>query len=377
MDNFSDFFDADDDALSLVIPEPKALGDIRPNPRPLKASDRVATSSPIELPAEENLFSSPYGEETVIKSVSFHDMPPECGTETGSAQASSELDHEAPKTVATAATSAKCYALMGASGGVGVTSLCIQLAYDIAKRTGKQHLFGGFNDPTVCLIDLDFETGCCAPYLDIQPSLSISDICGPANKIDALSLQALMSYHESGLAVLTTPNALGANSLANPETILALLDAASQLYEHVIIDLPRVWQPWIGAAISGTDYFAIVGELTIPSLHTTRTRIENIEKVLGEDQSCEVILNKVERRSFRNALRLKDAEKALRRSVSAAICVDLDTSREAINCGEPVACIRPEARLVKDIKALSQKWFPEPKKRSGLFKDRRKKRRVA
>jgi pilus assembly protein CpaE len=264
---------------------------------------------------------------------------------------------------------------MGASGGTGVTSLCIQLAFDIAKRTKINNGFWQPIDSSVCLIDLDFETGSCASYLNIPPSLSISDVCGPAHRIDSSSFQALISQHESGLSVLTTPNALGANNQANPETILALLDVASQLYEHVIIDVPKIWLPWIAATIAGADHFALVGELNIASLHALRNRIDNIEKILGDSQSCEVILNKVERRSFRNSVRLSDAEKALKRSVSATICVDLDSTREAINCGVAVEVIRPEARYVKDVEKLSQRWFPEQIKKPVMWKDRRQKNR--
>lgn len=271
-------------------------------------------------------------------------------------------------------TDGKCYALMGASGGAGVTSLCIQIAFDMTKRAKKSVAFWQNSDPTVCLIDLDFETGTCASYLNIEPSMAIEDICGPANRIDGSSLQALVSRHESGLAVLATPNGLGANSRANPEAILALLDAAVQQYEHVIIDLPRIWLPWVAAAISGADHFALVGELNVASLQSTRTRMTDIEKALGDAQSCEVILNKVERRSFRSSIRLPDAEKALRRSVSAAICVDLDTTREAINCGVAVEAIRPEARYVKDVAKLSRLWAPVQGKVTDLTKDRRRKR---
>ncbi len=379
MDNFFDLFENDETENSLIIPEPKIGGDIRPNPTPVKMSPAL-DSHPV-MPKKALLDTplpkpSQHGD-TLVTSVEFHPLP----KDEAAPFVERRMSHEPQNSIAfedpPASDDAKCYAFMGANGGAGVTSLCIQMAFDIAKRTKKSTGLGQHIDPTVCLIDLDFETGSCASYLDIQPALAISDICGPAGRIDSSSLQALVSQHECGIAVLATPNALGANSLANPETVLALLDAASQIYSHIIIDIPRVWQPWIAAAISGADHFAVVGELNIASLHTARMRIANIEKVLGEEQSCEVILNKVERRSFRNSIRLADAEKALQRSVSAAVCVDLDTVREAINCGAAVEVIRPEARYVKDVAKLSHKWLPEPAKKLGFLKERRRKKAVA
>lgn len=350
----------------LTIPEPSPTGDIRPNPVPI-AAPGLTLEDP-QPPAA-----------MVIKPKEFHDRrAPE--TRKGSRPAPSippritkdeETSHKTPTSAG--APASKFYAFMGASGGTGVTTLCIQLAYEIASQTHKTKSLQRHIEPSVCIIDLDFETGACASYIDVPPSLEISDITGPADRIDTSLVQALMSTHECGVSVLSTPNCLGANSLANPETVLAILDAASQLYDHVILDLPRIWQPWIAAAIAGADHFAIVSELTIPSLHTTRSRIQNIETVLP-NVTCDVVLNKVERRSFRNSLRLSDAEKALKRPISGAICVDYDTAREAINCGQAVGMIRPEARFVKDVKSLSQKWI-HPEKKAGFFKkDRRKKR---
>jgi len=389
MDDITHFLEMDNSEDNLRIPQPKPDADIRPNPSPMQY---IHDAKPA-IAAEEDSLISPYlqqdelksyqseqsekPDDTVVKSVEFHaSSMNEVSSETLMVRSEDKAIIE-PNTVNTNTPSeAQCFALMGASGGTGVTSLCIQLAYDIAKRTKKSVGFGEHLDPTVCLIDLDFETGSCSSYLDIPPALEISDICGPAHRIDSSIVQALMSQHESGIAVLSTPNALGANSLANPEAVLALLDSASQLYDYVILDLPRIWQSWIGAAISGANHFALVGELTIPSLHTARTRIANIEKVLGDELKCEMILNKVERRSFRNSVRLSDAEKALQRPVSATICVDSDTIREAINCGEAVEVIRPEARYVKDVRELSMKWVSE-KKNGKMFKERRKKRAAA
>lgn len=251
---------------------------------------------------------------------------------------------------------ARCYALMGASGGVGTTTLAIQMAYDLAinhaKKADTQQ-----PDPKVCLIDLDFENGACSTYLDLPPSLQIADLCGAPDQIDPALTHALISTHSSGLAVLSVPNELGGNARVNPEAVLALLDAASQIYDHIVIDVPRLWRPWTQAAIAGADHFALVTELTVPGLHLARQRLRAIEAQLTLPSPAEVILGRVERRSFRNALRLSDAEKALERPLSGVICTDPDTAREAVNCGEPMGVIAGESRYVKDVRAISAVWM--------------------
>ena len=248
----------------------------------------------------------------------------------------------------------RIFALVGATGGVGTTSLATQVAHEFAitsttRQTSRRHS----KDPTVCLIDLDFESGACAHHLDLLPSLSIEDLCGPAQQIDKAFTQALVSTHECGVSLLAAPNTIGANARVNPQTVMAMLDAAAELYDTVIIDLPRYQQPWSMSVMRAVDVLGLICELTIPSLHATRERLAKLSRTPNGAINAQVILSKFERRSFKNTLRLGDAETALGQPVLTTLCHDSDTTREALNCGEPAGVIRPESRFVKDVRKLA------------------------
>jgi len=278
---------------------------------------------------------------------------PSCNEDVLVLEESIEPTH--PPLINTPSQGAYCIAMMGAAGGVGVTSLCIQLAYNLAIESQKKlQRAARTKEPRVCLIDLDFESGSCAHHLDLIPNLSIADLMQSADHIDRAFASSLVSTHSSGLDLLAAPNTLGGNDMANPMVVVGLLDVICQMYDHVIIDVPRYWRAWNMAAIGGSDKFAIITDLTIPSLQSARMRMESIEEKLDGQIRSEIILNKYERRSFRNALREKDAEVALKRRMSATICVDADTLREAINCGEPAGSIRPESRFVKDARHVQK-----------------------
>ena len=249
----------------------------------------------------------------------------------------------------------RIFALVGATGGVGTTCLATQLAHEFAvsnmpKQTSRRRP----TDPTVCLIDLDFESGACAHHLDLLPSLSLEDLCGPAEHIDKAFTQALVSTHESGISLLAAPNTVGANARVNPQTIMAILDAAAELFDTVIIDLPRYQQPWTLSVMRAVDLLGITCELTIPSLHAARECLARLSATKNDPINGHVILNKFEKRSFKNMLRLSDAETALGRSVLSTLCIDPDTTREALNCGEPAGAIRPDSRFVKDVRKLAE-----------------------
>jgi len=250
-----------------------------------------------------------------------------------------------------------CWAFTSVGGGAGTTTLCIQSAIELNRMLqSKTGPVNGQTEPQICLIDLDFENGTCAQYLDLTPGLQISDLQAPPERIDRALTQAFVSTHDSGIAVLATPNTLAGNDKVNPATVLALLDKACEIYPYVILDIPQIWRPWTHAAIGGADKLGLLIELTIPALHQARARIAQIEDAVSLRATPEVILTKYERRSFRNTLRLKDANLALKREISLTICVDNESVKEALNCGEAVSSVRPEARYVKDVRKLVATW---------------------
>jgi len=102
------------------------------------------------------------------------------------------------------------------------------------------------------------------------------------------------------------------------------------------------------------DVLGLTCELTIPSLHAARQSLEKLSELPHGQVNAKIILSKFERRSFKNTLRLTDAETALGQSVLATLCLDPDTTREALNCGEPAGVIRPDSRFVKDVRKLAE-----------------------
>lgn len=250
----------------------------------------------------------------------------------------------------------QCWAFMGSVGGVGTTTLAVQMAYELAKLQGgtnKKIRRGA--EPQICLIDLDFEAGSCMHHLDVEPSLSIEDLTTEAIRVDTTLAQALLSTHNSGISVLAAPNMIGANARVKPETVLALLDAACEMFPYVILDLPRNWEGWSQAAIAGSDFVGLLSEMTIPSLHMARTKRDQLIEILDDEAACQIILNKYERRSFTNKLRNSDAQIALQCEIFGTMCMDQNITREALNCGEPVGAIRSDSRYAKDSRKLLQK----------------------
>lgn len=257
-----------------------------------------------------------------------------------------DLTDGAEQAVAAAAPGAvSCVAFQGVGGGAGVTSLAVGVSQALAERGGG-----------VCLVDLDFELGACASYLDVEPGARLEDFRVEPGRVDATFARALLVEHPGGVHVLAVEPEAGE---ANPHTVLAVLDALSDLFGTLVLDVPRRGGPWTEAVLRAADRTVLVSELHIPALHRARGRLE----ALGA--KADVVLNKYERRSFKASLRRADAGKALGRDVLGVVAVDPHTSAECINCGEPVGRLSPDGRLGRDVAALAEALVPAKAKRGA------------
>ena len=254
-----------------------------------------------------------------------------------------------------------CLAFLGAAGGVGVTGAVIETGYAALKAKPA----AGGSAPRVCLMDLDFENGALASYLDVAPGVDIGVMSGDPARIDGALASAFVTKHAGGLRLLAAPGRLGGNDGVNPNCVLALMDAAASLYDVLILDVPRLWQPWTQAALMASDRSVILTEMTIPALHATRERLTQIEAVTKPNRPMDIVINKHERRSFRATITTSDAQQALGRDAIAFIAVDPATPRNAMNCGQPAGSLQADSRYAKDMAAL-MKTLMSPKGNAGL-----------
>ena len=267
-------------------------------------------------------------------------------------------------------TDAKIFAFHGAVGGVGVTSCAIETAHAMLKTQRA----AGHMDPRICLIDLDFENGMIADYLDISTGVRADILTGDPARIDSAMISAMITKHASGLRLLSAQSQLAGNSQVKAECVLALMDIAATMYDVIILDVPRLWQPWTHAALAAADKVCVLMEMSIPALHRARARTENLEERIQPKAPFNFVISKLERRSFRNSITVKDAQSALGREISGSICVDPDTPRNAMNCGEPAGSLSPESRYVKDMTAIATTLLGEAQPAAPARKSRRLKR---
>lgn len=240
---------------------------------------------------------------------------------------------------------AQIYTFLPAVGGAGVTTLAIQTALLLLSSAPRGR-------SSSCLVDLDFQHGTCADYLDLEPRLDLGEIEQCPERLDRQLLEVMTSYHASGLAVIAAPNRPAEMRSFNPDMVTRLLDLVSSHFDHVVIDMPRTWFSWTDAVLLGSNRLFVVSELTVPGLRQAKQLVTAIRERLDQGPQPEVIVNRFEEHMFAPGLKKHDVVHALGKDFVAAVPNNYRLVREAIDRGVPLEEIKPGNKITQQLKRL-------------------------
>jgi len=268
-------------------------------------------------------------------------------------------------TTATEVTEAKIYTFLPAVGGAGVTTLALQSAM-LLLNSGP----GGRS--STCLVDLDFQHGACADYLDLEPRLNLNEIEPRPERLDRQLMEVMLSHHPSGLAVIAAPNRPAEMRSFDPDVVTRLLDMVSTQFDYVVFDMPRTWFSWTDSVLLGSDELFIVSEMTVPGLRHAKQLVEAVRERLGDGPKPKVIVNRFEQQMFSTGLRKNDIERVLGDSFAACIPNHYAIVREAIDRGVPLEDVKPGNKITLAIKKMilpqSEAKTATEEKGAGRFK---------
>ena len=239
---------------------------------------------------------------------------------------------------------ARCWSVVGAVGGSGATTLSIELAAALARRSTQPG--------AVALVDLNLADGATAGYLGAPANMRLDEASGLAERMDAAMLDAFSVRVDAGFDLLAAPRDPHAFHRISPVSVCRLLEIACQAYSWVVVDQPRLRQPWSLDVLSGSDEIIIVSELTVPALLSARALAGEIEAELPDARRPRLILNRMSNRAFGPAPSRAEAEKALQRKVDGAVTSDWEAAACSVNLGGPISQHRPRSKIVKDVAAI-------------------------
>jgi len=248
----------------------------------------------------------------------------------------------------------------GSKGGVGTTTIAVNLAVAMAQKD---------NHKSVALIDMNTLFGEIPLFLEVSPKFHWGEITKHIDRLDNTFLTNVLTRHHTGLHILPSPAYLNGHIRPTPDTISRLLGLMKGMFDYVIIDGGQSTDDTVLRVVELSDTLLLITILSLPCLSNSNKLIKSFVELgyLRKDQ-IKVVVNRYLKKS---EISLNDAKAGIGEDLSWIIPNDYRTTMSAINQGKPLAKIAPKAPITQNFKNFAEAFiFP------GAEKERKKKFRI-
>jgi pilus assembly protein CpaE len=248
-------------------------------------------------------------------------------------------------------------ALVSTKGGVGKTTLALNLAVSVRRTTGLR----------VCILDGDMRSGDVALLLNLAPVRTIADLVHEEPPWTAELLAEYLTHHgPSGVDVLAGPvkpewaEAVKASHLAS---VLALL---RQMYDYVFVDTtPQVGDLEL-TLLDGSSTILMVTAMDVPSIKNVRQGLDLLAELNYPAEKIKVVLNRSHSRA--GGIDVRDVELGLHRAIASHIPAGGQEITESGNKGDPFMLHDRSSEVATSVQRLAESLLDAaPPGRPGLL----------
>ena len=213
------------------------------------------------------------------------------------------------------------FAIIGAKGGIGATTVAVNVAAMLNKLRPASTL----------LIDLHMTYGDAGVFLAAEPRFSIVDALEHMDRMDATFLRSLMTQTKSGLHLL--PSSERAVSVSfDAARVQTLIGLASREFGYVVLDVPRN-DPTVLDSLESAGTIVVVANQDVATVRSAGRLAAALEQRYGKDRVTVVIT----RFDANSEIGQPQVERVVGRPVTSVFPNNYPVALAALNSGRPLA----------------------------------------
>ena len=233
-------------------------------------------------------------------------------------------------------------AVAGATGGVGTTSLAVNLGCALAKDPKK----------SVALIDLDLCLGDADVFLDAIPDYTLVDVAQNVSRLDFALLKRSLTKHSSGMYLLPRPVQMEDMALITPDDLQRVIGLMKATFSHLVVDLSKGYTANDHVALQMANHILLVTQLDLPCLRNVVRLLTSFKENKDLAEKIKVVVNRAGLDA--GAISLKKAQETIGREVFWQVPNDYRTMVEVRNNGVPLVEQAPKAAVTQSIIGLAE-----------------------
>lgn len=232
--------------------------------------------------------------------------------------------------------------VIGARGGVGCTSLAVNLGCLMAKQL----------ENNVALIDLDLALGDADVALDLIPDYTLADVALNVERLDMTFLRRSLCKHSTGLSLLPHPVQMEDIALIHEDHLSRVIGLLKASYNLLLFDLSKRFTPTDLTAMRMSDVILLVAQLDLTSLRNVVRMLHTFGNEEGLQDKIRVVINRVG--SEECEISLKKAEETIGVPIFWQVPNDFKAMLGSRNAGIPVVEHAPKSKVNQSLLGMAK-----------------------
>jgi pilus assembly protein CpaE len=217
----------------------------------------------------------------------------------------------------------KLIVVMGAKGGVGATTVAVNLGAQLCTQAKKK----------VVLLDFARPLGNAHLLLDLHPRFGIRDAIENLDRLDSHFLAGILTHHKTNLELLggaLQPEEWQTIPVAPLERVMNVCQSG---FDVVLADLGSQFSSDWTSALQSARMILLVAEANVPALWTLERRLLALTGFGIDPERIRVIINRWHRTDDEV---LKSIVKNIKRPIFAVLPNDFRKVNDSVNLGTPL-----------------------------------------
>lgn len=244
---------------------------------------------------------------------------------------------------ADAGSESKIITVYSNKGGIGKTTIAINLASELAKVTKDK----------VALVDLNLQLGDVSTFLNLNPAFDVNYVIHKlVDKDEATLLKAFEKYKNTSMYVLADPSYIEQSESITPQQITTLFSALKKVFPYVVVDMSSNIDPNSLKILDSSDWILFTTIVNIPAIRNCQRCLNLFRSRRYPKDKVKVIIN---RYMENDEIKIEDIENTLGEKVYWKIPNNYFTIMEAINKGVSIAEINPDSNIGNNFRDFASK----------------------
>ena len=217
----------------------------------------------------------------------------------------------------------KLIVIMGAKGGVGTTTVAVNLGVQLTTFARKRTV----------LLDFARPLGNIHLLLDLHPKFGLRDAVEGLERLDSHFMAGLLTKHKTKLEVLGGTTQPEEWQSIDVNVLDRVVNVAQNSFDVVLLDIGSQFSGEWAAILRSARMILIVSEANVPSLWTLERRLLALKGFGIPQDRARIIINRWHKGDDEV---LKSIQKDINRPIFASLPNDFRKASQAVNLGTPL-----------------------------------------